>query len=74
MSKNLQTMYKAVQNWSSPFLSTCAFSQISLNILNQLLKLNNDFKYFMHEGKLLKLRVERVAALAHTHINFNFKL
>ena len=40
------------------FLSKHGFVQISLNIFIQLLKLNNDFKYFIYVARVLKRGVD----------------
>ena len=53
-------MYRAIQNQSNLSLSTSGFVQISLNILNQLLELNNDFKHFIHISRVLKGGVKEV--------------
>ena len=48
---NKQCMYKAIQNQSNPFLSTGGLVENSMNILNYLLKFNDDLKCFIHLGK-----------------------
>ena len=47
-------MYRGIQNRPHLFFSTRGFDLISLNILIHLLKLNYDFKYFIHVGRVLK--------------------
>ena len=47
-------MYCAIQNWPKLFLSMWDLVLNSLNTLNQLLKFNDDFKYFIHVGRVLK--------------------
>ena len=51
-------MYRAVQNWSKLFFYTQSLVLISLNILMQILKLNEDFEYFIHVSRVLKWGVE----------------
>ena len=54
MHKNLWTMESAIQNRSNLWLATQVFVQFFLNILIKLLKLNNDFKYFIYVCRILK--------------------
>ena len=49
MCQNLYTMYKKITLISLTF--TQGFVQISLNTLNQLLELNNNFNYSRSERK-----------------------
>ena len=67
-------MYRAIQNWSNLFLCILGFAQISLNILIQLLKLNNNFKYFIHGSRILTQGVEGGSSPPHVEICFDFKL
>ena len=67
--KNLHRIYRAIQNWSNLFFSAQGFVLIFLNILTLLLKLNNDFKYFIHINRTLKWGFERgVDFLTHKYI------
>ena len=52
--KNLQQMFRAVQNRSKLFFSTRNFILISLKILMKYLKLNNDLESFIHVVRVLK--------------------
>ena len=63
-------MYRAIQNLSKLFFSIGVFVQISPNILNLLLDQNNDFKYCMHVGRVLKREGEKrsVAFFSHKYI------
>ena len=54
MHKNLKTMYREIKNWLNPFFSKRYFIQVSLKVMKKLLDLSNDFKYFMHLGRVLK--------------------
>ena len=66
MRKKSQTVSMAIQNESNPFLSTENFIQISLNILSYLFELNDDFKYFFHDGRLINRKAEgAVAPVTH---------
>ena len=51
-------MNRASQNRPDSFLSTQAFVQNSLNTLNYILELNNDFKYIIFVGRSLKRGVQ----------------
>ena len=58
MLKNLQTVHRAIQNGTNLLLPKQRFVKISLNIFIKLLKVNNDFKYFIFVGRVLKHDVE----------------
>ena len=61
----------AIQNRSNLFFSERVFVLIFLNILIKLLELNNDFKCFIHAGRVLTRRVE--GAAAHFKNNKKYK-
>ena len=69
-------MYRAIQNQSNLFLSLRALVQNSLNILNELLKFNKNFNYFIHVDKVFKWNIEEAGSPlpSHSQIYFNFKL
>ena len=66
-------MDRVIQNWPNLLYFSWGFVVIALNILIELLELNNDFKYFVHIGRVLK----RGVAPLHTKmfvLILNFKL
>ena len=73
MRNNLKTMYRTMKNWQNSFFSTRVFIEISLNILNKLPDLNNDFKHFMHTDRVSKRAVEGDGKLLTININRYYK-